>query len=191
MCCLCPIPRFDNTGKPVFFCVQYWAILVISQYWKFNMSQYCPVFSSIVEKNNTGIQYCIPQYRYWNSSIVYQLTILVFQYCVLTILVFQYCFLEDSGKPVLLVHHTGYPALYKVQSLPNSMKQFSKSQYYESTILYYQYCVSFSNTSYPVLFAQQYWKTSIVHSQYWNSSICSLDFWKYYVSTILVSSIVI
>ena len=48
VCCLNPIPRFDNTGTPVFLCEQYWAILVISQYWKFNISQYCPVFSNIL-----------------------------------------------------------------------------------------------------------------------------------------------
>ena len=55
--------------------------------------------------------------KYWFSSIVYQLTILVF----------QYCFLKDSGKPVLLVHNTGYPALYKVQSIQNRGSEFSET----------------------------------------------------------------
>ena len=64
-----PIPIFDNTGKPVLFRARYWTILGFLQYWNFLISQYFPVFSSIVENNNTGIQY-----RPVLSSIVFDYT---------------------------------------------------------------------------------------------------------------------
>ena len=73
---------------------------------------------------------------------------------------------KNTGQPVLLILNTGSPVLYGV----------TNSQYWKTSICIVGYCIN--NTSFPVLFAQQYWKTGIVNLQYWNSSICILDFWK-------------